>query len=148
MEKACLKLVNIRNHSKHQTSTTTTTTAMLITHNRCMSCTSLRRLHPASQSSSQHCPSRTINRGQSNGRPMPHCKYAPQSVFGNSSYKLYYDTYVITDRTVYNNRPDRVILDKPSKKHARAHTHTYTHIHTHTCHTQRRITVGRTPLDE
>jgi len=58
---------------------------------------------------------------------MPHCKYAPQSVLGNSNNKLYYDRYIITDRPVYNNRLDRVILDKPSKKHARTHIHTHTH---------------------
>jgi hypothetical protein len=89
-----------------------------------MSCTSSRRLHPASQSSSQHWPSRTISCGLSKGTPMPHCKYAPQSVLGNSNCKLHYDRSVITYPTIHNYRPGTAVLDKPSKKCTHTHTHT------------------------
>jgi hypothetical protein len=33
-------------------------------------------------------------------------------VLENSNYKLYYDSFIITDRPIYNNRPGRIILDK------------------------------------
>jgi hypothetical protein len=33
----------------------------------------------------------------------------------NSNYKLYYDSSIIIDRTVHNNRPDTVINDKTTK---------------------------------
>jgi hypothetical protein len=47
---------------------------------------------------------------------MPHYKQEPQSVFENCSYKRYFDWSTTTDRTVHNNRPDRVMLDKTIKK--------------------------------
>jgi hypothetical protein len=37
-------------------------------------------------------------------------------VLENCSYKLYYDRPIISDRTVHNNRPDRVIRDKTIKE--------------------------------
>jgi hypothetical protein len=43
---------------------------------------------------------------------MPYYKYEPQSVLENSSYELYYDRSIRTDRTIHNNRPYIVILDK------------------------------------
>jgi hypothetical protein len=43
---------------------------------------------------------------------MPYYRYEPQSMLENSSYKLCYDRYVITDRTSHNNRPDVVVRDK------------------------------------
>ena len=77
---------------------------------------------------------------------MPHGKYAPQSVLGNSNYTQYYDRSVITYPTVYNNRPYTVTLDKPSKEHVRAgartHTHTYTQIYILKCLT---VTTLRAP---
>jgi hypothetical protein len=47
---------------------------------------------------------------------MLHYKYEPQSVLENSHYKLYYGRFIITDRTIHNNRPDIVILDKTIKE--------------------------------
>jgi hypothetical protein len=37
-------------------------------------------------------------------------------VLENSDYKLYYDRYKTTDRTVYKNRPDIVRLDTTIKE--------------------------------
>jgi hypothetical protein len=46
------------------------------------------------------------------GWPMPCYKYEPQSMSENSHYVLHYDRSLITDRTVHNNRPNTVKLDK------------------------------------
>jgi len=57
------------------------------TYNPCMSCASSRRLHPSSQSSSEHCPSIIgCQTGLSKGPPMPYHKYEPQSIVENSNY--------------------------------------------------------------
>ena len=46
---------------------------------------------------------------------MPYYKYDPQSVLQNATYKLYYDRFIITDRTVHNNKPDIIILHTSTK---------------------------------
>ncbi|CAH2218277.1 jg15198 [Pararge aegeria aegeria] len=37
---------------------------------------------------------------------VPYYKYQPQSVLENNSYKVYWDRTKVTDKTIYNNRPD------------------------------------------
>lgn len=77
--------------------------------NRCISCTSSRRLHAIPHSRSQQFPSRlAIKYGLSKGPPMPHYKYEPQSVVENSNYELqaYYESPIIIDRIFHNNRPE------------------------------------------
>jgi hypothetical protein len=54
--------------------------------------------------------------GLSNGPPMPHYKHEPQSVLENSNCKLHYDRSIITDRTIHNNIPVIVIVDKTIKE--------------------------------
>jgi hypothetical protein len=54
--------------------------------------------------------------GLSNGPPMPHYKYEPQSVLENFSNKLYYNRTIMTDRTIHNSRQDTVKLDKSIKE--------------------------------
>ena len=54
--------------------------------------------------------------GLSKGPQMLHYKYESQSVLENSSYKLYYDRYIITDHTVHSNRLHIVKLEKPNKE--------------------------------
>jgi hypothetical protein len=56
-----------------------------------------------------------IKCGLSKGPPVPCYKYEPQAVLQNSSYKLYYDRPIITDRTIHRNRPNTVMLDKTIK---------------------------------
>jgi hypothetical protein len=43
-------------------------------------------------------------------------KYGLQSVLQNSSYKLYYDRSITTERNIHNNRPGTVMLDKTIKE--------------------------------
>jgi len=43
---------------------------------------------------------------------MLYYKYESQCMLGNSIYKLYCDRSVITDRTIHNNSPNVVMLDK------------------------------------
>lgn len=45
----------------------------------------------------------------------PYYKYSPKSVLENQRYKMYYDRTIITDHTIYNNRPDITLIDKQSK---------------------------------
>ena len=46
----------------------------------------------------------------------PYYKYSPQAVIENSSYKLYWDNPIHTDKTIVANRPDIVLIDKTRKK--------------------------------
>jgi hypothetical protein len=57
-----------------------------------------------------------IKCGLLKGPSTPYYKYDPQSVLENSNYKLYYDMSIITLRTIHNNRPDIVIVDKTIKE--------------------------------
>jgi hypothetical protein len=57
-----------------------------------------------------------IKCGLSKGPPIPYYKYKPQSVLENSSCKLYCDRPIITARTIHNNRPNIVILEKTIKE--------------------------------
>ncbi|XP_044760844.1 uncharacterized protein LOC123318291 [Coccinella septempunctata] len=41
--------------------------------------------------------------------------YSPEGVLENESYKLYWDTTIVTERPVANNRPDIVLFKKESK---------------------------------
>lgn len=45
----------------------------------------------------------------------PYYKYIPRSVLENLSYTLYYDRTILTDHTIYNNRPDITFVDKNNK---------------------------------
>jgi hypothetical protein len=47
---------------------------------------------------------------------MPYYKYEPQSVFGNSYCKPYYDSTITSDRTVHKNISIGVMLDKTIKE--------------------------------
>jgi hypothetical protein len=47
---------------------------------------------------------------------MPYHKYETQSTVENSSYELYRDTSIITERSIQSNRPDIVILDSTIKE--------------------------------
>jgi len=47
---------------------------------------------------------------------MPYYKQEPQTVFENCCYKPQYDWSITPDRTVHNNRPDRVMLHKTIKE--------------------------------
>jgi len=42
--------------------------------------------------------------------PMSYYKYDSQSVFQNATYNMYYDRFIITDRSVHNNKPDIITL--------------------------------------
>lgn len=46
----------------------------------------------------------------------PYYKYHPQTVLENTTYKLYWDRSILTDKTVHHNRPDITIWDRVSKK--------------------------------
>ncbi|XP_050549514.1 uncharacterized protein LOC126910674 [Spodoptera frugiperda] len=46
---------------------------------------------------------------------VPYYKYKPQAVLENEHFKLYWDRTIITDKTIYNNRPDITMLDKQKK---------------------------------
>ena len=50
-----------------------------------------------------------------NDRHTPYYSYIPQNVLENSNYKLYYDRTILTDNTIYNNRPDITFVDKQTK---------------------------------
>ncbi|XP_045474936.1 uncharacterized protein LOC123680863 [Harmonia axyridis] len=41
--------------------------------------------------------------------------YSPENVLENEEFKLYWDTTIVTDRPVANNRPDIVLLNKTEK---------------------------------
>lgn len=45
----------------------------------------------------------------------PYYKYIPYPVLENTDYRLYWDTTIITDKTVAANRPDIVLINKKSK---------------------------------
>ena len=89
-------------------------------YNWCLSYTSPGQLHPSSQSSSQHCPSRI-------GYQMwiIKCQRDHQCPIINMSHNLYQGTsvirytmkrHIITVWTFHNNRPDIFILDKSIKE--------------------------------
>jgi len=83
-----------------------------------MSCTSSRRLHLRHIELSNIVHQElTLQCGLSNGPPMLCCKYEPQHSLEHN-YKLYYGVYLLTFRTVHNNSPDTVMLDKTTKHHA------------------------------
>lgn len=42
----------------------------------------------------------------------PYYEYHPDTVLENSSFKLYYDLPIQTDKTIVNNRPDIILIDK------------------------------------
>ncbi|XP_044766273.1 uncharacterized protein LOC123322393 [Coccinella septempunctata] len=42
-------------------------------------------------------------------------EYRPSSILENESYKLYWDTFITTDRSVKHNRPDILLHDKKGK---------------------------------
>jgi hypothetical protein len=46
---------------------------------------------------------------------MPYYKYIPNTILENETIKLYWDTSLITDKTIHNNRPDITLVDKLSK---------------------------------
>ncbi|KAL0841160.1 hypothetical protein ABMA28_014906 [Loxostege sticticalis] len=50
-----------------------------------------------------------------NDHHTPYYKYTPQNVIENPKYKLYYDRTILTDNTIYNNRPDITFVDKDNK---------------------------------
>ncbi|KAL0883753.1 hypothetical protein ABMA27_015858 [Loxostege sticticalis] len=50
-----------------------------------------------------------------NDHHTPYYKYTPQNVIENSNFKLYYDRTILTDNTIYNNRPDITFVDKDNK---------------------------------
>ena len=54
--------------------------------------------------------------GLSRGPQVPCYKHEPQSESETSSYKLYYDKCIITDRTIHNNRLTRLYQTKLAKK--------------------------------
>lgn len=43
-------------------------------------------------------------------------KYAPEMILENASQKLWYDRTILSDHTIYNNRPDVTVWDKQKKK--------------------------------
>lgn len=45
----------------------------------------------------------------------PYYKYKPQAVIDTDKYKLYWDRTILTDKTVYHNRPDITFYDKANK---------------------------------
>lgn len=45
----------------------------------------------------------------------PYYKYSPSPVLENSTHKIYYDRTILTDHTIYNNRPDITFVDKLNK---------------------------------
>lgn len=45
----------------------------------------------------------------------PYYKYTPESVNENHEYKVYWDRAIITDKTIPNNRPDIITIDKINK---------------------------------
>lgn len=45
----------------------------------------------------------------------PYYKYVPEAVNENQLYKIYWDRGIITDKTIINNRPDIVVIDKLKK---------------------------------
>lgn len=49
------------------------------------------------------------------GPPTPYYKYQPEIVLENSSYKLYFDRAILTDKTTHFNRPDITLIDKTNK---------------------------------
>ena len=46
---------------------------------------------------------------------VPHYKYNPKPVLESEKFAVYWDRPIITDRTIKNNKPDIVIIDKASK---------------------------------
>jgi len=57
-----------------------------------------------------------IKCGLSKKPPQQYYKYEPQFMWQNTNYKPYCDRSTTTDRTIYNNRPATVILDKTIKE--------------------------------
>lgn len=47
--------------------------------------------------------------------PTPYYNYKPQHVLDSSTHKLYFDRTIITDHTIYNNRPDITLVDKQNR---------------------------------
>lgn len=47
--------------------------------------------------------------------PTPYYNYNPQHVLDNATHKLYFDRTIITDHTIYNNRPDITLVDKQNR---------------------------------
>ncbi|KAL0867793.1 hypothetical protein ABMA27_008500 [Loxostege sticticalis] len=48
-------------------------------------------------------------------KPLPYYTYDPKPVLENTSYKLYYDRAVLTDKTIHYNKPDIILQDKINK---------------------------------
>lgn len=46
---------------------------------------------------------------------VPYYKYIPEPVLENTEYRLYWDTTIVTDKPVANNRPDITLVDKANK---------------------------------
>ena len=47
----------------------------------------------------------------------PYCRYTPTNVLENDSFKLYWNSSIITDKIILANRPDITFTNK--KKHRR-----------------------------
>jgi len=45
----------------------------------------------------------------------PYYKYTPASVLENESFKLYWNRSILTDKTIYFNRPDKIHIISPKK---------------------------------
>jgi hypothetical protein len=46
----------------------------------------------------------------------PYCKYTPATVLENDNFKLYCNRTILTDKTIYFNRPDITFMNKKAKK--------------------------------
>jgi hypothetical protein len=46
---------------------------------------------------------------------MPYYMYIPNTILENEINKLYLDRSLITNKTIHNNRPDIILVDKVSK---------------------------------
>lgn len=49
------------------------------------------------------------------GSNMPYYKYSPQPILEDTETKIYWNTAIITDKTVKNNKPDLVFVEKKLK---------------------------------
>jgi hypothetical protein len=58
----------------------------------------------------------TIKCDLSEGPPTPYHKHEQQSALDDSSYQLYSDRSMTTDRTIHNSRLDVVMLDKTNNE--------------------------------
>ncbi|KAL0851472.1 hypothetical protein ABMA28_007269 [Loxostege sticticalis] len=45
----------------------------------------------------------------------PYYQYTPKSVLESSNFRMYFDRAILTDKTIYCNRPDITVLDKLNK---------------------------------